>query len=318
MSNEKKDDVVMDIEEDKDGSAIVQMPEGFDGAPEEEKVEAKADGGSVDDESDHPDDSEAVRAARRARRRSKKDFIRKTNEEKDVRLTQLQRENEDMKNRLNNLDQRVKHTEVARVDKALEDQQVRLEYAKMKVSEAASSGDGDAMVEAQELMYEARQAVDQLKYQRQQTNKPAVNIPDPRIQRNAATWMERNTWYKPDTSDTDSKIAKQLDEELSKDGWNPNEPDYWDELDNRLQKYLPHRYNGASDGNNSVRKPRNVVGSSGREASAAFGGNNRTSFVLNPERVSAMKAVGAWDNPERKKKMISEFIKFDKLNPNRS
>lgn len=316
MSTDKKDDVTFDVNEDKDGSAIVQMPEGFANDENEEPLEQKAEGGAVEDEADHPDDSEAVRAARRARRRSKKDLIRKTNEEKDVRLSQLQRENEEMKNRLNNLDQRVKHTEVARVDKQLEDMQVRLEYAKMKLAEAATQNDGDGMVEAQELMYEARKAVDELKQQRQQTNRPEVNIPDPRIQRNAATWMERNTWYKPDTSDTDSKIAKQLDEELSKQGWNPNEPDYWDELDNRLQKYLPHRYNAASDGESSVRKPRNVVGSSGREASAAFGGNNRTSFVLNPERVSAMKSVGAWDNPERKKKMIAEFIKFDKLNRN--
>ena len=59
------------------------------------------------------------------------------------------------------------------------------------------------------------------------------------------------------------------------------------------------------------------MGSSGREASAAFGGNNRTQFVLSPERVKAMKEVGAWDNPTRKKSMIENFIKYDRANGTR-
>ena len=108
--------------------------------------------------------------------------------------------------------------------------------------------------------------------------------------------------------------------ELAKeaDGWDPKDPDYWDELDSRLQKALPHRYNDSTDSNSTVRKPRNVVGSSGREASAAYGGTNRTQFVLTPERVNAMKEVGAWDNPVRKQKMIENFIKFDRQNKNRN
>jgi hypothetical protein len=95
-------------------------------------------------------------------------------------------------------------------------------------------------------------------------------------------------------------------------GWEPSDPDYWDELDSRLQKELPHRYNGHNDDNPVVRKPRNVVGSSGREASAAYGGTNRNQFVLSPDRVKAMKEAGAWDNPERKRRMIEHFIKYDR------
>jgi hypothetical protein len=56
------------------------------------------------------------------------------------------------------------------------------------------------------------------------------------------------------------------------------------------------------------------VGSSGREASAAYGGSNRSQFVLSPDRVKAMKEAGAWDNPERKAKMIKQFISFDRAN----
>jgi 2-polyprenyl-6-methoxyphenol hydroxylase-like FAD-dependent oxidoreductase len=58
------------------------------------------------------------------------------------------------------------------------------------------------------------------------------------------------------------------------------------------------------------------VGSAGREASAAFGGSNRSQFVLSPDRVKAMKEAGAWDNPERKARMIQQFMVFDRNNRN--
>ena len=127
--------------------------------------------------------------------------------------------------------------------------------------------------------------------------------------------MRKNAWYNPQANDPDSRVAKKVDELMAAEGWNPSDPDYWDELDSRLQKVLPHRYNEPNDDDTrQVRRPRNVVGSSGREASAAYGGTNRTQFVLSPERVKAMKDAGAWDNPERKKRMIQNFIAYDRAN----
>jgi len=323
MSTEDKKEVDLNIEESKDGSAVIDLPESMIASDDGDEVIERKDGGDVSaEEDDHPDDSDAVRAAKRARRRSKKDLIRKTNEEKDARLQQLQRENEEFKRRLSNVERETKNSQIARIDKHLEDQKVRLEYAKMKMSEAVQAGDGDAMVEAQTMFNEAQSAVGEFARAKQQAERETQNrndtpVVDPTVQRNAADWMRRNSWYRPDTSDRDSQVAKKVDELLVTEGMNPSDPDYWDELDNRLQKALPHRYNDNNDSNSAVRKPRNVVGSSGREASAAFGGNNRTQFVLSPERVKAMKEVGAWDNPTRKKAMIENFIKYDRANGTR-
>ena len=326
MSTDTKEQMELSIEEGKDGSAVVDLPENMIDNDEPEVKSApetrKAEGGDVsDDDQDHPDDDQALREAKRSRRRAKKDLIRKTNEEKDIRLQQLQRENEEFKRRLANVERETKNSQISRIDKNIEDSQVRLEYAKMKLKEAAENSDGDAMVEAQTLWRDAENQLAQLqnmKYRASQEAQeaPRHELPDPMVQRNAAEWMKRNSWYNPEANDSDSRIAKKVDELLVTEGWNPSDPDYWDELDSRLQKSLPHRYNQSSDDNSVVRKPRNVVGSSGREASAAFGGNNRSQFMLSPERVKAMKEIGAWDNPERKKKMIAEFIKFDRLNRN--
>lgn len=313
----------IEVEEQNDGSATVEVPEkmlepevveeqnGFDLAKEANDADA-----------DHPNDSDEVRDAKRNRRRAKKDLIRKTNQEKDVRLQQLQRENEEFKRRLNQLERNTKAEQVVKIDKAADDAMTRLEYAKMKIAEATQSGDGEAMVAAQTLMMNAQEEV---KHLRQLKNQAERNLnqqnagapPNPQVQRLAKEWMNRNRWYNPANSDPDSKIAKKVDEIMANQGWNPADPEYWDEFDSRLQKELPHRYNGNYDyENRNVRRPRNVVTSSGREASAAYGGSNRSQFVLSPERVRAMKDAGAWDNPERKARMIKNFIAFDRANRN--
>ena len=256
----------------------------------------------------------------RNRRRAKKDLIRKTNQEKDLRLQALQRENEAMRRDIDQLKRNTKAEQLTRIDKHLEDAQVRFEYAKMKLAEATSNNDGHAMVEAQTLWQSAQEEMRNLSSLRNRADaelkQPAqVDLPDPTVQRLAAKWMKKNSWYNPQANDSDSRIAKKIDELLSAQGLDPTSQDYWDELDSRLQKELPHRYNNLDDDESrEVRRPRNVVGSSGREASAAYGGSNRSQFVLSPDRVRAMKEAGAWDNPERKARMIQNFIAFDRAN----
>ena len=320
----------LSFSEGQDGSATVDLPENMIGdvieGDESGSSNDKASGGSVNDEdTDHPDDDDELRAAKRNRRRAKKDLIRKTNQEKDVRLTQLQRENEQFKQRLNQLERNTKSEHLVRIDKGIEDAQVRLEYAKMRLAEATQNGDGQAMVEAQTLWQQAQEEQRNLTAMRQNADRDLrqpqqqANVPDPAVQRLAAQWMRKNNWYNPDATDKDSRIAKKIDEVMSTQGWDPLDPDYWEELDSRLQKELPHRYNDSNDDENrNVRRPRNVVGSAGREASAAYGGSNRTQFVLSPDRVKAMKEVGAWDNPERKKRMVQQFIEFDRANGRRN
>jgi hypothetical protein len=118
--------------------------------------------------------------------------------------------------------------------------------------------------------------------------------------------MERNSWYKPDGKDIDSRIAKQVDETLTAEGWDPNTKDYWEELDNRLQRYVSHRYNANTDESPNQRsKPRGIVTGSGRESASRAGGKN--TFTLSPEQVRAMKDAGFWDDSEKRNKMIKRY-----------
>ena len=323
MADPKDKQEEIAIMEEQDGSAVVDLPNSM--VDDVIEGEEKSAGGQVNDDEDHPDDDEELRAAKRGRRRAKKDLIRKTNQEKDARLTQLQRENEQFKQRLSQLERNTKSEQITRIDKGIEDAQVRLEYAKMKLAEATQNGDGQAMVEAQTLWQQAQEETRNLNTLRQRADqelrKPQQESdqPDPTVQRLAQKWMNNNKWYNPGASDSDSRIAKKVDELMVAEGWNPTDPDYWEELDSRLQKKLPHHYNDSNDNESrDVRRPRNVVGSAGREASSAYGGSNRNQFVLSPERVKAMKEIGAWDNPERKKRMIAEFVSYDRQSGRRN
>jgi len=313
-NKDKPEDI--EIKESQDGSAVVELPEGAEpveqaSEPAQEAQEAAA---GPDEDADSPDDSEALRAAKRARRKAKRELVKKTNSEKDARLVALQRKVDELTQRLSVTESKTHSADLARLDKTIEDSELRLQYARMKIAEATSAGDGEALAKAQEMWYDSRRQIEELNRLKEVAASPKqqASIPDPRLQRLAANWMERNSWYRPDHRDTDSRIAKQIDEALTQEGWDPTSEEYWDELDNRLQRYLPHRYNPQED-DTPRRKPRNVVTGSGRESPAAYGGS-RTQFVLSPERVKAMKEVGAWDNPERKKRMIEQFMAYDRAN----
>lgn len=305
----------IEIKEESDGSAVVNLPDSI-AAPDQEpadepaeEVEASSDAGSADDDADSPGDSDALRDAKRARRRAKRELVKKTNQEKDHRLALLQKQNNELMERLSAVERKTHSADIARIDKAIEDQELRLKYARMKIAEATSAGDGEAVAKAQEMWYESRQQLESLKHFKSNAVKPQQqnNIPDPVLQRNAANWMDRNSWYKPDGRDLDSKIAKQVDETLTAEGWDPTSEDYWEELDNRLQRYLPHRYNSKADENpsSSRSRPRSMVTSSGRESPAGAGGRN--TFTLTPEQVRAMKDAGFWDDPEKRSRMIKRY-----------
>jgi hypothetical protein len=310
--SENTQDELIEVKEAVDGSAVVDLPDNIpnpqaDDNDDDDRDEPKqAD--SNDSDEDHPDDNEALRAVKRDRRRTKKQLVRQTNAEKELKLQMLERQNQELISRLSVVERKTHSADLARIDKAIEDSELRINYAKMKLSEAAEARDGNAMAKAQELWMEARQQAESLRNLKKSATQPRQesSIPDPRLQRNAANWMERNSWFNPDGKDLDSKVAKQVDEQLTSEGWDPNSPDYWDELDNRLQKYVSHRYNAKTDENPNQRsRPRGIVTGSGRESASRAGGKN--TFTLSPEQVRAMKDAGFWDDSEKRNKMIKRY-----------
>lgn len=323
----------MQVSEESDGSATVQIPDDgtqqyTDGGSNDQSDnrednrnasnDADDDDGDAGDNTPDPDPQrEAIRQARREERTLKKRLNKARQHESNHLINSLKRQNEQMAERLAVLEKRTQGADVARLDKAIEDAEVRLHYAKMKIKEATEMADGAGLADANEAWYEARRQVESLTAMKKQATatpkEPGLPPPtDPRLKRHADAWMTRNDWFDPNARDTDSSIAVKIDESLMAEGWDPTTSDYWDELDNRLTKYLPHRYNAHNDTPSfNNRRPRSVVTSSGREGSS--GGTARANeFVLSPERVRAIKDSGRWDNLAERKKMIQRYYEYDR------
>lgn len=318
----------MQVAEEQDGSAVVQMPPGeMPEQPQDEPRQAASD--DLDDDHDDGDDGvpdvdperEAIRQARREERQLKKKLQKAKANESNHLIQSLKRQNEQMAERLAVLEKRTAGSDLARLDKAIEDGHLRLQYAKLKIKEAAEMADGASLAEANEAWYEARRQVEALEALKKKavdsdsTAKHSVpRAPDPLLKRHANNWMTRNDWYDPQGGDMDSQVATKVDEALMKEGWDPTTADYWDELDRRLTKYLPHRYNGGNDESNSRssdRRPRTVVTGSGREQSTSA---KPGEFRLSPDRVRAIKEAGKWDNIAERNRMIKKYAEYDRAN----
>ena len=201
------------------------------------------------------------------------------------------------------------------IDKAIEDEATRVEYAKMKMLQAAQSNDAAGQVEYLEQLTDAKQRLQQAQYykkqQLEQARAPKQNVPNEistEVQRNATQWLKKNSWYDPQARDTDSRIAKVIDQELAQDGWDPSDSEYWEELDNRLSSRLPHRY--TSKGGQQTRRAGPTASSRVANTTSSRPGT----ITLSPQRVQAIKDSGSWDDVEKRNKMIRAYASYDRAN----
>ena len=311
--NQVAEQEVIVIQEEKDGSATIELPESIpspepqhdddsDEADDRARQKEMVVGGAVDE------DAEALREQKRQKRLRRKEYHKAVSTEKDVKLTLLERQNQQLLERLSVLERKSHGSDLARLDKAIEDQDNRILFAKQKISEATSTGNGELLTSAQEMWFEARRQAEALANLKKRAvapqNQRTIQAPDPQLQRHASNWMANNPWYDPNGKDPDSRRALNEDAILAEEGYDPKTAEYWQELDKRLQRVVPHRYTEEAD-ERPRSKPRSAVTSSGREFASNNGRGN--SFTLSPEQVRAMKDAGMWDDAEKRAKMIRRY-----------
>ena len=334
----EKEEKLLPIKEQEDGTVLVAVEEEkdpFEDQAKDEKasnadsetdgagddhdgdtesaVDADADAGDSDEETD--EDREKIREARREERKLKKELAKQREASAKHKISALERRNEELARRLAAVESAASSFQFAQVDKAIEDEATRVEYAKMKLLQASQAGNAAEQVEYLEQLQESKTRLAQMQaYKKQQlehAKRPKQNVPNEisrEVQRNAEAWLSKNKWYDTEARDTDSRIAKVIDNELASEGWDPADPEYWDELDSRLSTRLPHRYAAKSGG--AVKRANPT--SSSRTANPSSTPAN--TIRLSPERVQAIKDAGAWDDLAARNKMIKAYMAYDKQN----
>ena len=313
------------IKERDDGSALAAMDDHVDPFEGTEDNTASSDDDGDDDtqnlaeggevEGDTEEDREALRAARREERRLKKDLTKQREVSAKHKISSLERRNETLERRLAQVENAAVGFQFAQIDRLLEDESTRVEYAKMKATQAAQAGNVAEQMEYMEQFHTAKTKLAQVQMLKQrqleEAKQPRNNVPSPStetVQQNATDWLHSNRWYDPSGKDTDSRIAKVVDNALASEGWDPADPEYWDELDNRLKERLPHRYTGKTGGDRNRRSGT----SSGR--TDVSGSAVKNTFTLSRDRVQALKDAGMWDDPSKRAKAIRSYADFDRKN----
>jgi len=122
-----------------------------------------------------------------------------------------------------------------------------------------------------------------------QQRPPQGNVPvraDPK----AEEWASKNEWFGEDDAMTFAAfgIHKTL---VENEGFDTNNPDYYDEIDRRLREAFPHKYNGAAGGEivtvTEGRRPQQAVASAVRSSSSG-----RKTVRLSPSEIAIAKKLG--------------------------
>ena len=154
---------------------------------------------------------------------------------------QVESENAQLRQRLDRLEQGVNQQQV---------DNFKSEYDSVKTAlfEAAEAGDTAKQVELTEQLADMRAAArvaDQQALVNQQMvqQRPAQQSPQqqqpPQL---AMKWWNENRWFNSPGNETASASAREIDAQLDGEGWDKESPDYYAELDSRLQKRHPELY----------------------------------------------------------------------------
>jgi hypothetical protein len=279
---------------------------------EEQQAEGQGDGESELTDEEVDAEREAIRERRRQERKHKKEAQREREDALKRELSSRDSVINDLTNRLSIIERKSSGMELSSIEANIKQATDAYNYFKNQIAVASAAGNHEAIAEATEKMILSRDRFNQLNHVKQQyQQKQQQPAPlDPRLTNHVNEWLNRNPWYDPDKRDEDSELASVIDKRLAAEGWNPTTPEYWQELDVRLKKRLPHRYNSGYNGGNGGSRPRSPVSGSGREST---GSNTSTqSYRLSADRVSALKDLGIVQGTPEFVESVKRYKEYDK------
>lgn len=203
----------------------------------------------------------------------------KQRKERDEQLSQLMRQNEELSSKLQNTEHQFNTVNKLSLDSSEKQITDKLELARNAYKSAHEEGDSAKILQAQEFLNEAqndlksltatKQQFERQPVQQQQVQQPQYQpqpTPDPR----AAEWAQKNEWFGSDQVMTAASLA--IDGQLKEEGYNPTDPEYYTEIDRRLQETFPHKFAAQAAPVEEVRqqveasKPAQVVAGASRSS----------------------------------------------------
>jgi hypothetical protein len=211
--------------------------------------------------------------ARHDERRAKEAALREKQELE--RLTQqILEENRKLKEYVKSGEATYKETLQAKTE-------AEMEMARRKYKEAAESYDTDAMMAAQEALTEAKMKMEEAKNFRPtplQNREVDVQMQQeqpeaPRLDEKTLRWQAKNQWFGTPGYEEVTAFALGLHQKLVSTGYNPQQTEYFEQIDSRLKRTFPEMFVSEEDEDRGqkaapTKKPATVVAPSSRTTGA--------------------------------------------------
>tara|TARA_R110002110_G_scaffold41820_2_gene132295 strand:+ start:628 stop:1590 length:963 start_codon:yes stop_codon:yes gene_type:complete len=319
MGKENEDNVLIEDDgpEEKEGIIIVEDDPSASAEPEDDNDN---DDDRVTAEAADDDDDDSEREAIRERRRKEK-VDRKERRETAIKrdkteLDFLRNRNDDLEKRISTQEQRAHNQELQGIDAAIAQANKEVGMAERVIAKAVENNNGNDVTKAMKYRDEAMNKAQQLHYNKQQASQvntaPKV---DDRTMSLAKQFMEDNPWYDSHGRDEDSAIVMAIDQSLSRDGYNPQTEEYWDELTARAARRLPERFDEDEVSRKPTKTARKARGGpavgSGKEHAP---NSTRKEVYISPERKAALVEAGVWDDPVLRTRYVKRYAAYDKSN----
>ena len=128
----------------------------------------------------------------------------------------------------------------------------KLELARAAYKTAHEAGDTNQILQAQEFLNEAQTDIKSLSVAKveldnispavEQQQQPQQQVqPSSTVDPRAVEWSQNNDWFGQDRVMTAAALA--LDAELKEEGYSPNDPEFYNEIDNRIKEAFPQKFN---------------------------------------------------------------------------
>lgn len=300
-------------------------------AAEEAKAKeeaAKAEAAS-EEEGEEDEDLQRRKKTSRERREERKRTERRIREERDYLLQQ----NQAILQRLAQVEGATIENRGATLDTQLQECLNDAATAENLELDAQQQGDWDGVRQARRLREAAQNRAGLFKTEKerlanalaqrqsqQQTVAPTPGAAE--IQRLSAQFRADKPWLQFAANgvpmNDESAVALTIDRALKKEGrYSEYEEAYWDELAKRTKAALPQMFGEAEDEDTeeevqvrpkvkSQARKGPVVGASGNQ------GTSGTKVRVSPERVAALKEIGAWDDPKLRAEYLKEYERYDR------
>jgi ABC-type transporter Mla subunit MlaD len=260
MDNEKEEWSDVEISDSEEESVEYEVEDSEDSSEKEEvkPEEVKASSEEI------PQELEGIET-KGAQKRIRQ--LIKQRRDRDNQIQTLLAQNEQLTSHVQNKDTELFNANKLSLDTSEKQLTDKVELARQVYLEAFDDGDKEALLKAQETLNDAQADLKMINFakvdyqedvkQPQPITPPTETqvIQDPK----AAAWAEQNEWFGKDTIRTAAALA--VDAELKGEGYDPNDKEYYEEINSRMQEAFPQKYKRVQE---NTSQPAQVVSGASR------------------------------------------------------